>query len=134
MTWGEDNLFPPNTKMLRGHASQIEAPGGWIAKTDSTGSHWDIISAGYRNPFDITLNEAGELFTFDADMEWDLGMPWYRPVRVCHVTSGSEYGWRTGSGKWPVYYPDNSTSGHQFGTGFSHRNIYGPSTRFPTKI
>ncbi len=24
--------------------------------------------------------EHGDLFTFDADMEWDMGMPWYRPT------------------------------------------------------
>ncbi len=104
--WGEDNVFPPYLD-ARGHANEIEAPGGWIARTDPDGKNWELISAGYRNPFDLAFNKDGELFTYDADMEWDIGMPWYRPTRVCHVTSGSEYGWRTGSGKWPEYYPDN---------------------------
>lgn len=104
--WGEDNVFTPYLD-ARGHANDIKAPGGWIAKTNPDGSNWELISAGYRNPFDIVFNEDGELFTYDADMEWDIGMPWYRPTRICHVTSGSEYGWRTGSGKWPDYYPDN---------------------------
>ncbi len=104
--WGEDNVFPPYLD-ARGHANEIEAPGGWIARTDPDGKNWELISSGYRNPFDLAFNEDGELFTYDADMEWDIGMPWYRPTRVCHVTSGSEFGWRTGSGKWPDYYPDN---------------------------
>ena len=47
----------------------------------------------------------GDLFTYDADMEWDFNTPWYRPTRVCHVASGSEFGWRNGAGKWPAYYP-----------------------------
>ena len=106
INWGEDNLFPPYPD-ARGHAVDIKAPGGWVARTDPEGKEWELISAGYRNPFDIAFNEEGELFTYDADMEWDIGMPWYRPTRICHVTSGSEYGWRTGSGKWPDYYPDN---------------------------
>lgn len=132
MNWGEDNLFP-QYKDARGHASTIEAPGGWIAKTDSTGADWELISAGYRNPFDIALNNDGELFTFDADMEWDLGMPWYRPIRVCHVTSGSEYGWRTGSGKWPVYYPDNLPPVVNLGQGSPTGIFMGKDLNFPAK-
>lgn len=132
MNWEEDNLFP-QYKDARGHASTIEAPGGWIAKTDSTGTNWEIISAGYRNPFDIDLNADGELFTFDADMEWDLGMPWYRPIRVCHVTSGSEYGWRTGSGKWPTYYPDNLPPVINLGQGSPTGIFMGKDLSFPAK-
>jgi len=132
MNWGEDNLFP-QYKDARGHANDIEAPGGWIAKTDSTGTDWELISAGYRNPFDIALNSDGELFTFDADMEWDLGMPWYRPVRVCHVTSGSEYGWRTGTGKWPVYQPDNLSPVINLGQGSPTGILMGEQLDFPAK-
>ena len=36
-----------------------------------------------------------------------LGMPWYRPTRVNHATSGSELGWRSGTAKWPAAYPDS---------------------------
>ena len=36
-----------------------------------------------------------------------MGMPWYRPTRVVHATSGSEFGWRSGTGKWPTYYVDS---------------------------
>jgi putative heme-binding domain-containing protein len=104
--WDEDNLFRPYLD-ARGHANDVKAPGGWIAKMDETGTNWELVSAGYRNPFDLAFNAEGELFTYDADMEWDIGMPWYRPTRINHVTSGSEFGWRTGSGKWPEYYPDN---------------------------
>ena len=86
--WKEDNMFPL-IKDPRGHANNRYAPGGWVARIDSLGQHWELISAGYRNAFDIAFNEDGELFTYDSDMEWDFGMPWYRPTRICHVTSGS---------------------------------------------
>jgi len=104
--WGSDNLFPAY-RDARGHAARIGPPGGWIARFDPAGENWELIAAGFRNPFDIAFNGDGELFTYDSDMEWDLGMPWYRPTRVCHVSSGADFGWRTGSGKWPAYYPDN---------------------------
>ena len=56
------------------------------------------MATGFRNEFDAALNEDGELFTYDADMEMDVGTPWYRPTRICHVVSGGEFGWRYGTG------------------------------------
>ncbi|SIR39573.1 c-type cytochrome [Maribacter ulvicola] len=114
--WGEDNLFPPYLD-ARGHANDIKAPGGWIMKFNADGSNFELISAGFRNPFDMAFNADGELFAYDSDMEWDIGMPWYRPTRICHVTSGSDFGWRTGSGKWPAYYPDNLPAIHNLEQG-----------------
>ena len=130
--WQEDNLFPL-IKDPRGHANNITAPGGWIAKTDSLGSHWELISAGYRNAFDITFNEDGEMFAYDSDMEWDFGMPWYRPTRICHVTSGSEFGWRTGNSKWSPSYPDNLPPVINIGQGSPTNLIHGMNSAFPQK-
>lgn len=128
--WDEDNLFPPYLD-ARGHANDIKAPGGWIAKFNPEGTDWEVISAGYRNPFDIAFNQDGELFTYDADMEWDIGMPWYRPTRINHATSGSEYGWRTGSGKWPAYYPDNLPAVHNLEQGSPTAVLSGAKLNFP---
>ncbi|WPP50346.1 c-type cytochrome [Catalinimonas niigatensis] len=130
--WDYDNLFP-EIKDPRGHANDREAPGGWIAKIDPQGEHWELISAGYRNPFDLAFNEAGDLFTYDSDMEWDFGMPWYRPTRICHVTSGSEYGWRTGNGKWLPAYPDNLPALLNIGQGSPTNLVYGGKSHFPDK-
>lgn len=131
-TWGEDNLFPPYLD-ARGHANDIRAPGGWIAKFKPDGQEWEILSAGYRNPFDMAFNQDGELFAYDADMEWDIGMPWYRPTRICHVTSGSEYGWRTGSGKWPEYYPDNLPAVHNLEQGSPTAVLGAAKLNFPSR-
>lgn len=130
--WGEDNLFEPYLD-ARGHANDIKAPGGWIAKFKPDGTNWTLISAGYRNPFDMAFNSDGELFAYDADMEWDIGMPWYRPTRICHVTSGSEFGWRTGSGKWPAYYPDNLPAVHNLEQGSPTAVLAGNTLNFPSK-
>ena len=128
--WGEDNLLPTYPD-ARGHAVGITAPGGWIAKTDSLGQDWELFSAGYRNAFDIAFNNDGALFAFDADMEWDFGMPWYRPIRICHATSGSEFGWRTGSGKWPTYYPDALPPVVNLGQGSPTALLNGAELDFP---
>ncbi len=130
--WGEDNLFEPYLD-ARGHANEIKAPGGWITKFNPEGTAWELISVGYRNAFDMAFNQDGELFAYDADMEWDIGMPWYRPTRICHVTSGSEYGWRTGSGKWPEYYPDALPAVHNLEQGSPTAVLAGSTLNFPAK-
>ena len=66
-------------------------------------------------------------------MEWDFGMPWYRPTRILHITSGSEFGWRTGSGKWPVYYPDNLPAVENMAQGSPTAVIMGKDLNFPSK-
>ena len=81
---------------------------GIIYKISPDGKDWEIVSSGYRNIFDGGFNSDGELFTYDADMEYDFNTPWYRPTRICHVTSGSMYGWRNGTGKRPEFYSGHS--------------------------
>jgi putative heme-binding domain-containing protein len=130
--WQEDNLFP-QIKDPRGHANNRQAPGGWIAHIDSLGKHWELVGAGFRNEFDIAFNNAGDLFTYDSDMEWDFGMPWYRPTRICHVTSGSEFGWRTGNGKWSPSYPDNLPAVINIGQGSPTNFMNGSGAKFPGK-
>ncbi len=130
--WKNDNLFP-EYKDPRGHANSRKAPGGWIAKIDPEGKNWEFFGSGFRNPFDIAFNEAGDLFTYDSDMEWDFGMPWYRPTRICHVTSGSEFGWRTGNGKWSPSYPDNLPPVLNIGQGSPTGVLYGQNANFPAK-
>ncbi|MBD3676371.1 MAG: c-type cytochrome [Planctomycetaceae bacterium] len=130
--WGEDLLLPRQWD-ARGHARGKLAPGGWIAKTDPDGKTWEIVSIGYRNPYDMDFNADGELFAYDADMEWDMGSPWYRPTRVVHATSGSEFGWRSGTGKWPTYYPDTLPPVVNIGPGSPVGVSFGYGTQFPAR-
>jgi len=130
--WKDDRLFPIY-KDPRGHAYDRGAPGGWVTQLDPEGKEWTLVSAGYRNPYDMTFNADGDLFVFDADMEWDMGMPWYRPIRLCHATRGSEFGWRTGSGKWSSYYPDNLPPVVNIGQGSPTGVVGGQGLKFPTR-
>jgi putative heme-binding domain-containing protein len=130
--WQEDNLFPL-IKDPRGHANNRMAPGGWIAKLDPDGKNWELISAGFRNAFDFDFNEVGDIFAYDADMEWDFGMPWYRPTRINHATSGSEFGWRTGNSKWSPAYPDNLPAIINLGQGSPTNAMFAFNANFPSK-
>ncbi len=130
--WDEDHLLPRMWD-ARGHAVGILAPGGWIARTDPEGASWELLSVGYRNPYDIAFNRDGELFTYDADMEWDLGAPWYRPTRINHAVSGSEFGWRAGTAKWPTHYPDSLPAVVDIGPGSPTGISFGYETNFPQR-
>jgi putative heme-binding domain-containing protein len=130
--WDEDLLLPRQWDG-GGHAAGIHAPGGWICKIDPEGKTWDVFSSGYRNQFDFAFNADGEMFVYDADMEWDFGSPWYRPTRVVHATSGSEFGWRNGTGKWPSYYVDSLPPVIDIGPGCPVGVEFGYGTKFPGK-
>ena len=97
------------------------------------GTEWTYVSTGYRNPFDGAFNEDGEFFVYDADMEWDMGMPWYRPTRLCWAMPGSEFGWRNGTGKWPKYYEDSMPPVTEFGPGSPVGVVSGKGAKFPAK-
>lgn len=103
--WAEDivgeRMWDP-----RGHAVGITAPGGYVLRVDrATGAH-ELFATGFRNHYDLAFTPAGDLFTYDSDMEWDIGAPWYRAPRIVHVVRGGEYGWRSGSGVWPDWHAD----------------------------
>ncbi|MFP6872493.1 MAG: plastocyanin/azurin family copper-binding protein, partial [Verrucomicrobiales bacterium] len=132
LNYAEDQLLPRMTD-ARGHARSIRAPGGWVARTDKEGKSFHLYSAGFRNQYDVAFNPDGEMFTFDSDMEWDSGTPWYRPTRIYHVTSGSEFGWRTGTGKFPVWYPDVLPPTLDVGPGCPTGVVSGMGARFPAK-
>jgi hypothetical protein len=130
--WDEDHLLG-RMPDARGHAADRLAPGGWIGSFAPDGSDFELIACGFRNEYDIALNDRGELFTYDADMEWDVGTPWYRPTRINHVISGAEFGWRNGTGKWPEYLPDSFGAAVNIGPGSPTGICFGYDSNFPAK-
>jgi putative heme-binding domain-containing protein len=130
--WAEDILLPRMTDG-RGHDPTIYAPAGWICRTDEEGKTWEAFASGMRNTYDFAFNPQGEIFSFDSDMEWDIGSPWWRPIRICHVVSGGEFGWRNGSAKWPTYYPDSVPPVVNVGKGSPTGVTFGTDAKFPAK-
>ncbi|MDF1863020.1 MAG: DUF1080 domain-containing protein [Verrucomicrobiales bacterium] len=131
-SWDEDHLLPRMWD-ARGHARGRLAPGGWISRYDPKSKTHDLISIGFRNEYDATLNSAGDLFAYDADMEWDMGSYWYRPTRINFVASGSDHGWRSGTGKWPTYYEDSLPPVVEIGPGSPTGFLSGTEAKFPEK-
>lgn len=130
LTWDEDQLLPRvQGRFMRGK----RAPGGFICRVDPDGKNWELMATGFRNEFDGAYNADGELFAYDADMEWDFNLPWYRPTRICHVVSGAEFGWRSGGGKWPTYYSDSVPPVVDIGPGSPTGVTFGYGAKFPAK-
>ena len=131
--WQEDTLHPiiPDPS---GHAVGLKPPGGWICRISPDGSDWKMMASGFRNSVDIALNREGELFTYDSDMEFDIGVPWYRPTRINHVTSGAEFGWRANSGVWLDYFADSLGSVLDIGPGSPTAISFGHHSKFPAEF
>lgn len=129
--WKDDLTLPKIT----GHGFMLGsgAPAGYIARMSPDGKDWTLVSSGLRNEYDAAYNRDGELFTYDADMEWDLTLPWYRPTRICHLTDGAEFGWRSVSGKWPEDYADSLPPVINVGRGSPTGVTFGYGTKFPAK-
>lgn len=130
--WGEDHLLPRMWD-ARGHARGRMAPGSHIVRFDPEGKVYELYTIGFRNHFDLAYDQNGELFTFDSDMEWDQGTPWYMPTRINHAVSGGDFGWRSGAGRWPDYYADSLGTVVDIGPGSPTGVVFGTGARFPAK-
>ncbi len=128
--WGEDDLLPRLWGPI-GSEKGTTAPGGWVARTDPNGESWELLAVGFRNAFDIAFNKQGDLFTTDADAEFDMATSWYQPTRLFHVVTGTDYGWRSGSGKWPNYFADTVPPVFEYGPGSPTGITFGYGTHFP---
>jgi len=84
---------------------------------DPATKKFQVFSGGNRNSYDFAYNLSGEAFLFDSDMEWDIGLPWYREVRTAHQVLNGNYGYRNGSGKYPGYYIDSLPPTRDLGRG-----------------
>jgi putative heme-binding domain-containing protein len=126
-------LLVPKYEDANGHAAGIKAPGGTVIRTDTNGSFIELFLGGFRNAYDHAFNRDGELFTFDSDMEWDIGLPWYRPTRVNHLIPGAEFGWRSGWSKWPAYFADSLPAVIDIGRGSPTGVVFYDHRRFPQK-
>ena len=130
--WDEDHLLPRMWD-ARGHAKGKYAPGGYVGRMDPEGKTVELFALGFRNQFDIAFDQNGELFTYDSDMEWDQGSPWYIPTRINHIVDAGDYGWRSGAGRWPAYYADSLPAVIDVGPGSPTGTVFGTGAKFPAK-
>jgi putative heme-binding domain-containing protein len=128
-----DDVLLPRMEDGNGFGAGRKPPGGYVLRMDADGNNAELFASGERNTYDIAFNPEGELFAFDSDMEWDWGMPWYRPIRVTHIVSGADHGFREGSAKWPTYYPDSLPPIVDIGIGSPTGVEFGTGAKFPPK-
>ncbi|MBL9180694.1 MAG: hypothetical protein JNN17_01020 [Verrucomicrobiaceae bacterium] len=130
--YAHDQLIPNpwDGSMFDGN---VELPAGHILRVKPDGSKITLLAGGLRNPLDIAFNSRGELFTFDADMERDVGTPWYMPTRVLHVVPGADFGWRRGTGRFPSWYADTLPSVIDIGLSSPTGIFFGYGAAFPKK-
>lgn len=111
----------------------VEMPAGYIMRVSPDGSDIRVHAGGLRNPLDVAFNREGELFTFDADMERDVGAAWYMPNRVLHLVSGADFGWRRGTGRLAAHQVDTLPSVVDIGLASPTAVFFGYGARFPEK-
>ncbi len=130
--YANDQLIPNpwDSSMFDGN---VELPAGHILRVKPDGSKVTLLAGGLRNPLDIAFNDWGDLFTFDADMERDVGTPWYMPTRVLHVVPGADFGWRRGTGRYPAWYADTLPSVIDIGLSSPTGIYFGYDSEFPKK-
>ena len=130
--YANDQLIPNpwDSSMFDGN---VELPAGHILRVKPDGSQVTLLAGGLRNPLDIAFNSRGDLFTFDADMERDVGTPWYMPTRVLHVVPGADFGWRRGTGRYPAWYADTLPSVIDIGLSSPTGIYFGYGSQFPKK-
>ena len=130
--WDEEDILK-KFEDANGHASGIKAVGGWIARMDKDGKNWERVTVGFRNPYDVAVAPDGDYFTYDSDMEWDMGAPWYRPTRINLATRGGELGWRSGAGNNPPFMVDTQPGICDIGPGSPTGVTMGTGAKFPAK-
>ncbi len=138
------------------HGDSVEAPGqpivdrtsplresrrgppqqeAYVVRTDRQGQTWELFCTGLRNPYGLAFHPSGDLFTYDADNEYDMGTPWYRPTRIVQLVSGADYGYRVAQGRWPPNYPDHPDNGLatiDVGRGSPTAVMFGTNLKYPT--
>jgi putative membrane-bound dehydrogenase-like protein len=88
-----------DSKIGRAHASTQDSPirdpeAGALLRLNPDGRDCAVIAQGFRNPYDFDFDPAGDLFTYDSDVERDAFLPWYSPTRIYHVGYAGHHGWR----------------------------------------
>jgi len=128
--FADDQIVPRTSK---GAVFSDTEPQAFTCKVSPDGKRFEMIADGMRNHFDTAFNALGDLFTYDSDMEWDAGTPWYRPTRIYHLVSGGDYGFRESSGKLLAYCPDIIPPLVDVGPGCPTGVVSGLGAAFPAK-
>ncbi len=103
-----------------------------VFRLDPDGRRWECVAAGGRNPPGLGLNHLGELFSFDSDMEWHVGLPIYRPIQLNHWAAGTDQGWHD-VGAHRSYFIDSVAPVMTAGRGSPNWGIFYEHDQLPAR-
>lgn len=135
-----DSVLPPGEPLLDRTSPLRESRQGpprkeaYLLRTDRGGKKWELVCTGLRNPYGVAVHPNGDLFTYDADNEFDMGTPWYRPTRIVQMMSGADYGYRAAKDQWTPNFPDHPDNGLPLidvGRGSPTAAMFGTNLQFP---
>ena len=127
----EGDLVQPRYEDPDAEMSQVKAPSGVILRLAPDGKQLQAVAGGLHDAADLAFDESGQLFTQDSEAAADAGLPWYRHAAVYHVLSGAEYGWRSGSAKWPDHFADRLPPALETGRGVATGMVFYNHYAFP---
>lgn len=118
--------------------SPIKTPiAGCVLRFDHQMKQSAIIADGFRNPYDMDFNPAGDLFTYDSDNERCVSLPWYEGTRFYHVRFGGHHGWQSPQRgqfwRMPPYFPDTVKPVADLGRGSPTACICYRHAQFPAE-
>jgi putative heme-binding domain-containing protein len=121
----------------RAHITESHSPAliereASVYRISPDGKKWECIANGGRNPPSLGMNYLGDLFSFDSDMEWQVGLPWYRPVRLNQWLIGGDQGWQE-VGAYPPYYVDNLPGILDVGRGSPNWGVFYEHIQLPER-
>ena len=123
------------TSPVRHGSSEGSRREGHLLRMQLSTGQWEVFCGGLRNPYGIAVLPGGDPFTFDADNEYDMGTPWYRPTRVVALLQGGDVGYRTAGNKLPPRFhdqPENMPPVLTIGRSSPTAVFCDPALAFPT--
>lgn len=122
----------------QGHITEANSPirrpdaSATVFRISPDGAHWEAVSNGCRNPYDIAINSLGEIMTCDSDHEGQITLPFYRSPRVNNFVTGGRQGWISwGEGLMMSYLIDNLPGLHTIGRASPTGLVFYEHNQFP---
>jgi putative heme-binding domain-containing protein len=105
---------------------------GSVFRISPDGRRWECVGRGGRNAPNLGINALADLFSLDSDMEWHVGTPWWRPVRLNHWIAGADQGWQSVNAH-PPYFPDSLPGIDDVGRGSPDWGVFYEHAAFPER-
>ena len=129
--WAADELLPP-VGQTDGTFTR-DMPGGWVSAPTRTGRRWSWSRSASATPTTSPSTATASCSPTTPTWSGTWGRRGTGRPASTTLTSGAEFGWRTGTSKWPDYYPDSLPAVADIGAGSPTGVCFGYGAKFPAK-